>query len=240
MAEWRFLQGWSDAELVARITGLGPISRNFDSSVSDGWSAHRSTAIVAREVPGRPLPHGPFDRLCTAIGDYEFSDPGIVTAHFDRAVPLSQRRLLLELKVLGLRYLCAAVVHEVREDSTDEATYFGFRYDTLEGHIERGEEWFLLTKFHESGVIRFEISARWRAGDFPNWWSRLGFRMLGQHYQKKWHTRAHRRLAFLAGAPENTIVRDRLGRRVLLAHQGPSIAFTTEPVAVEQTNRTTI
>jgi uncharacterized protein (UPF0548 family) len=228
MAEWRFLKGWSDRELLARLDRLGGLDRNFDPAVKDGWSAHRSSAVVARELPGPPASHGAFERLCTAVADYEFSDPAIVTAHFDRQVPLEQRRLLLELKVLGLRYLCAAVVVKVRTESDPDASYFGFRYDTLQGHIERGEEWFLLTKLHATGDIRFEISARWRGGDFPNWWSRVGFAGLGQYYQRQWHMRAHRRLAFLAGAPEHTIVRDPSGRRRLLAHEGPAIEFSTD------------
>jgi uncharacterized protein (UPF0548 family) len=236
MAEWRFLKGWSEPELVRRIGGLHQLDRNFDPAVRDGWSAHRSSAVVAREQAGRPEKHGAFERLCVAVADYEFSDPAIVTAHFDATVPLSARRLLLELKVLGLRYLCAAVVMKVRDEHTADMSWFGFRYDTLHGHIERGEEWFLLTKDHATGDIRFEISARWRAGDFPNWWSRVGFAALGQHYQKEWHTRAHRRLAWLATAPEKSIKRDRRGRRVLIAHEGPDIAFTTEHPAVEQQN----
>ena len=233
MAEWRFLRGWDDGELLARLSGLSAVDRNFDPAVKDGWSAHRSSAIVAREAPGPALEGGAFRRLCHAVADYEFSDPSIVTAHFDADVPLEKRRLLLELKVLGLRYLCAAVVMKVRDESNDKSTWFGFRYDTLQGHIERGEEWFLLTKTHATGDIRFEISARWRAGDFPNWWSRVGFAGLGHHYQKQWHMRAHRRLAFLAGTPDNTIERDRYGRRRLVAHEGPSIEFSTSLTADE-------
>lgn len=221
------MRGWSDRELLARLDHMNTLDRNFDPAVKDGWSAHRSTAIVARELPGAPAPGGAFERLCTAVADYEFSDPAIVTAHFDRDTPLEKRRLLLELKVLGLRYLCAAAVMKVRDQRDDVASYFGFRYDTLQGHIERGEEWFLLTKLHATGDIRFEISARWRAGDFPNWWSRAGFAGLGHYYQKRWHIHAHRRLAYLAGAPDKSIVRDGNGRRRLIAHEGPSIEFST-------------
>lgn len=226
MAEWRFLKGWSDAELLSRLDALRLADRNFDPLAEHGWSAHRSTAVVARELPGRPVAHGAFTRLCAAVAGYEFSDPDIVTAHFDRDIPLSDRRLLLEIKVLGLRYLCSAMVAEVRDEHDADTTWFGFRYDTLQGHIERGEEWFLLSKTHATGEVHFEIAARWRPGDFPNWWSRLGFSWLGGHYQKQWHLRAHRRLAFLAGAPEETILRDRRGRRRLIAHEGPRIEFS--------------
>jgi uncharacterized protein (UPF0548 family) len=225
VAEYRLFRGWSDAELLDRLERLDAAPLNFDPDMAEGWAAHRSTATVARELPGPPLPHGAFNRLCTAVADYEFSDPDIVTAHFDRAIPLPQRRLLLEVKALGLRYLCGAAVARVRNEKTEDTTYFGFRYDTLEGHIERGEEWFVLSKDHETGSVQFEIAARWRFGDFPNWWSRAGFALLGPLYQRRWHMRAHRRLAFLAGAPEHAIERDHTGRRRLIAHEGPTIEF---------------
>ena len=112
-------------------------------------------------------------RARVALAAYQFSNPDIVVAHFDPETALLHRRILLEIKVLGLRYLCPAVVHRVR----DEGNVYGFRYDTLEGHIERGVEWFLLTK-NEVGEIRFRIEARWQRGRLPNWWSRVGFVLL--------------------------------------------------------------
>jgi hypothetical protein len=77
----------------------------------------------------------------------------------------------------------------------------GFRYDTLEGHIERGFEWFLLTKEHATGEVRFKIEAHWQLGQFPNWWSRLGFRLIGEHYRTLWRHRAPERLRELAEQP---------------------------------------
>ena len=79
---------------------------------------------------------------------------------------------------------------DVREEVEHGTTLFGFRYDTLEGHIEQGFEWFLLTKDHATGGIHFRIEAHWRLGDFPNWWSRLGFLLIGEHYRRLWRHRA--------------------------------------------------
>ncbi|MGZ3457591.1 MAG: DUF4126 family protein, partial [Archangium sp.] len=62
------------------------------------------------------------------------------------------------------------------------------------GHIEAGREWFLLSKDHRSGELRFHIKAAWREGRFPNWWSRLGFELVGRRYQRAWHHLAHLRL----------------------------------------------
>jgi len=111
-----------------------------------------------------------------------------------------------------------AVVHRVR----DEPNTFGFRYDTLQGHLERGVEWFLLTR-NDRGEIRFRIEARWQTGQFPNWWSRIGFGVLSGYYQRKWHRRAHHRLSLLAhyGSIRRPR-RDSAG----LTHQGIDVTFT--------------
>ena len=83
---------------------------------------------------------------------------------------------------------------EVRDRPDVEASSWGYRYDTLAGHLEAGSEWFLLDKDHASGEVSFRIEAVWRPGQFPNWWSRVGFRWLARRYQRAWHRQAHRRL----------------------------------------------
>ena len=155
----------------------------------DTWrSVEREQDIAVMVADG--LGHGPEAAVAAglAAGAFEdepfatseqFSVPAIVLVHFDPAEPLLWRCMLLEVQVLGLHYLCPAVVNRV----TDEADVFGFRYDTLEGHLERGVEWFLLTR-NDQGQIRFRIEARWQQGEFPNWWSRVGFIVLSGYYQR--------------------------------------------------------
>ena len=220
MAEWRFGRGWSDQELATRLAALHSSVRNFDpgepKTQENGWSRHYSETTVGREPAGPPRPDGAFQRAREAVARYEFSDPRIVVGHFDAGVPLEQRRMLLELKVLGFHFLAATIVGDVREEQTRTETTFGFRYDTLMGHIEAGWEWFLLTKAHGTGEIRFRIQADWQPGDFPNRWSRLGFAFLGVHYQRRWIRRAHARLRRIL---EEARPVHQPRRRLL--HQGP-------------------
>jgi uncharacterized protein (UPF0548 family) len=170
-----------------------------------GWRYYGSEGVIAREAPGAPVAGGPFERGRAAVAEYRFSDPAIVRAYFDFRAPLRGRRMLLELRALGLRYLCGVVVGEVEDSTIDGVFTFGYRYDTLEGHIERGAEWFLLAKQAETGDIGFSISAHWREGQFPNWWSRVGFEWLGPRYQRKWHHRSRLRLAgIIADGPGGT------------------------------------
>jgi uncharacterized protein (UPF0548 family) len=185
-----------------------------DMTGDAGWHHYHSEAVIASEPAGDAC----WSRARVALASYRFSNPDIVTAHFDPEAPLTGRLMLLEIKVWGLHYLCPAVVNRVR----DETGAYGFRYDTVDGHIERGVEWFLLTK-DARGDIRFRIEARWQRGEFPNWWSRLGFVLLSGYYQRRWHRQAHRRMSLLAyygstGRPR----RDAAG----LTHQGLQVTFT--------------
>jgi len=182
-----------------------------------GWHHYHSQAVIWRGADADSR----FARAKTALATYQFSDPAIVTAPFDPASALQWRRLLLEIKIWGLRYLCPTVVSTVR----DEVDVFGFRYDTLEGHIERGVEWFLLTRAG-NGDITFRIEARWMRGAFPNWWSRLGFVVLAGYYQRRWHRHAHQRMALLSyyGSPRRP-----RGAAAGLTHQGVDGTFTSHP-----------
>ena len=211
--EMRLLRGWSEAELAERLARLGSRERNFDpdeAAMPDaaGWRPVASESLLAREAPGPPEPDGAYVRARRAVADFALSDPRSVEAHYDREGPLLGRRMLLELKVLGLRFLGATVVAAVEEDEADGRTRFAYRYDTLAGHLERGLEWFEVSKDHATGEVRFAIRARWRPGDFPNAWSRAGFVVLGPLYQEMWHRRAHRR------------VRDRAADRAPLPRRG--------------------
>lgn len=198
MADWRFLRGWSEGELERGLEARRALPLNFDPAAEktpeNGWRRYVAETVIAREGPGPPEAAGAFARAWEAITRYEFSDPRIVVGHFDPDEPLEGRTMLLELKALGFRFLAGTRVGATRRESGEHETVAGYRYDTLRGHIESGWEWFLLVKSHATGEVRFRIAAEWRPGDFPNAWSRLGFRLLGRRYQRRWARHAHQRL----------------------------------------------
>lgn len=207
MAEWRFARGWSHAELAERLAHIEALPRSVDEQSMDamtpdhGWRPERFESVIACEAPGPPVPDGPFARAREAVAGYRFSDPRIVRAYFDPARPLLGRPMLLELRVLGLRYLNGTVIAKVLDDADERASRFGFRYDTLRGHLERGAEWFVVEKDHARGDVRFCITSRWQDGDFPNWWSHIGFDLLAPIYRARWLRRSHERLRAIANAP---------------------------------------
>jgi uncharacterized protein (UPF0548 family)/uncharacterized membrane protein len=202
--EWRFRRGWGEGELAERLAATDPDGRNFDGAAelvpANGWNHVRSQALVARDAGGAPRSGDAFDRARRFVERWEFSDPRIVVGHFDPRRPFAGRVMLLELRPLMLRFLCPVVVGGVREETRDGTTTFGFSLETLEGHVERGREWFFVLKDHATGEVRFRVEAAWRPGQFPGWWAWLGFQVLGRRYQRAWHRLAHVRLRTLLAA----------------------------------------
>src|SRR5690606_22343253 len=139
----RILRGWTTDELRVRLDRLAGASSVFEGpedakGAEHGWSHYHSEA----RIPTESHEDDCFNRARAAVANYRFSDPAIVVAHFDPDMPLLHRVQLLEIRIWGLRYLCPVIVSRVR----NEPDAYGFRYDTLEGHIERGFEWFVLTR----------------------------------------------------------------------------------------------
>jgi uncharacterized protein (UPF0548 family) len=225
VSRWRFGRGWSETELRAYLAELRNARPNFDElpermTTEHGWTVDGDDQPLGYEPPGPPVHDGLFERASQAVINYDFSDPRIAVGHFDPSAPLANRDMLLEIKTFGLRFLGGVRVHTVRDEADDTRTSFGFRYDTLEGHFEQGFEWFLLSKSHASGEVRFRIQAHWRMGDFPTWWSRLGFLVLGESSRARWRRRAVARLRRLARQP----VAGPIAREGQLAHRGDRTA----------------
>jgi uncharacterized protein (UPF0548 family) len=230
MADWRLGRSWSESELRRRLDALAALPVNFDDAPDTmtrerGWTIDGDSAALGREPIGPPVEDGLYERAQAAIANYDFSDPRIVVGHFDPAAPLLDRDMLLEIKVWGLHFLSGVRVVEVRDEARNDTSVFGFRYDTLAGHIERGFEWFLLTKDHRTGEVQFRVEAHWRLGDFPNWWSRAGFLTVGNAYRTLWRHRAPERLRRLAQQPRAKPI---TAPGAQLAHRGDETPQRTE------------
>lgn len=226
MAEIRIARGWTNEELEERLKILRAASTNFpcqgpESQTGSNWQRYYTESVVGKEAPGNVVPEGAFEVAKKAIGEFQFSDPGIVLGHFNPKDPVEGRTMALEIKIFGLHYLCGVRITDTRENKSDKETSFAFRYDTLEGHMEVGSEWFTLTKRHETGDVWFRISASWRPGKFPNWWSEVGFHMLSRRYQLAWHRLAYLRLREIVGSGNADLAPIPYGEH--LVHTGPEI-----------------
>jgi uncharacterized protein (UPF0548 family) len=161
-----------------------PDSPGVEHGPGPGDNRDDFTAEVAREPPGPPLSGGPFRRVAEAIHDYRVF-PGRVV------VGVLRRRPVRVGDTVGIRYrllggvslFFAARVTERFDGETQGVWRSGFRYRTLRGHPELGEETFAVEKDLATGRVRASLRS----------WSRPGI----------WLSRRLRPLARLAQVSAN-------------------------------------
>jgi uncharacterized protein (UPF0548 family) len=187
-----------DSDIHRRLDELSGRPVNYDAETLDldhppaGWNVDRRLEPLPGEPPGEPVPEGSFEIAARLIRGYEFADPSIVRAHYDREQPLEGRDMLLELRALGLVRVyvgvrVCAVSDGHREVDGRTARVFGWAYRTLEGHVERGQMTWEVWKWIDTGEVQFQVHAVSRTASIANPVVRLGF----------WLLRGHERAAFL-------------------------------------------
>jgi uncharacterized protein (UPF0548 family) len=184
---------------------------NFDPSRREvlderhGWQVdHRRCALPA-EPPGEPAPDGSWARARAVLRDYEFADSALVRATYRPDTPLMGRDMLLELRFSGLRFRAGVRVDAVYDETRDiggrAARVYGWRYRTLEGHLEMGEMEWEVWKWLETGEVEFQLHAISRRVPTRNAFVRAALRLFGRREQLRFYERCCARVAQLVTAP---------------------------------------
>jgi uncharacterized protein (UPF0548 family) len=125
------------------------------------------TTEVGRERPGPPEPDGPFHRVAAAIHAYHVFPPRVVTGVLrHRPVRLGDVVGIRYRLMLGIDLFFAARVIERFDEEGGGVWRSGFRYRTLAGHPELGEETFAVEKEAATG----RVSASLRSWSRPGVW----------------------------------------------------------------------
>ncbi len=181
-----------------RLAALALAPVNYDPDTLDlddpppGWHVDDRCQPLPSEPPGEPVPGGSWEIARRLIQGYEFADPSLVRAHYDRNASLEGRTMLLELRALNLVSVHVGVrvvnvYDEIRDHDGRGARVFGWAYRTLEGHVEMGQMDWQVWKWHDSGEVQFRVHSVSRTAPIANPAIRLGF----------WVLRAHERAVFL-------------------------------------------
>jgi uncharacterized protein (UPF0548 family) len=189
----------------ARLRRLHTTPVNYDPSAVDlqhppaGWHVDDRCQPLASEPPGDPVPAGSWETAKRLISGYEFADPSLVRAHYDRDAPLDGREMVLELRALGLIRVhvgvrVVAVYDEIRELDGRRARVFGWAYRTLKGHVEEGQMDWMVWKWQDTGVVEFRVHAVSRPAPIPNPVIRIGFLLLRGHERRVFLDSTDRRM----------------------------------------------
>jgi Domain of unknown function (DUF1990) len=177
------------------------------------WIFDVYRSLVGYERPGPPVPHCVWETARNLVRDYEFTPPELVRAVFYRADPLLGRNLLLEGRFFGLRfYMGVRITMLLDETRNQQQQVWGWAYETLERHLERGKVTYEVVKHLDSGRVEFVASCQSQRSPCLGPILRLGWLLFGRRTQLRFYRRCGQRLrtlvqASLTGAPVSAGVR---------------------------------
>ncbi len=191
-----------------RLAALADLPVNYDPEALDladppaGWSVDENCQPLPGEEPGDPAPGGPWEIAVRLISGYEFADPSLVRAYYDRETPLLGRDMLLGLRALGLMTFHVGVRVSVVWDETRvcdgrSARVFGWAYRTLQDHVEQGQMDWQVWKWRDSGAVEFRSHAVSRTAPIANPIVRVGFALLKGRERRLYLASTRRRMSEL-------------------------------------------
>jgi hypothetical protein len=180
-----------DREINYDPREVGPPLWNFD--------VHRSP--IGDERPGPPEPGGIWETACEVVRGYEFTPPELIRAIYHRREPLLGRNLLLEGRFFALRfYMGVRITALVDEIRNQEERVWGWTYQTLEHHLERGQVTYEVVKHLTSGRVEFVASCESQRAPALGPILRLGWLLFGRRTQLRFYHRCGQRVSELVQA----------------------------------------
>lgn len=212
--------GRLDIAPVWRSLADARVNYSPDEVARPAWDIDTHRTALPAERPGAPEPEGVWARACLLVRDYEFSPPEIVRAVYDPAAPLLGRNMLLQARFPGMHFYCGVRVTEVVDETRANGDrVWGWAYETLEGHLERGKVSYQVVKHQDTGHVEFIASSYSQGAPTLDRVTFLGWRLFGRRIQLLFYRRCGERLrAFVEQARDVTAPprsRMRVGQLVL-------------------------
>lgn len=200
MSDWVF--GRLDAARAWTDLADADINYSVDEVRRPTWNIDTHRSALPAERPGPPEREGSWEHACALVRRYEFSPPELVRALYDPAAPLLGRDMLLEARFHGMHFYCGVRVTEVVDETRENGDrVWGWAYETLAGHLERGKVTYEVVKHQETGEVEFVASSHSQIAPTLDPITLLGWRMFGRRTQLRFYRRCGERLrAFVEAA----------------------------------------
>lgn len=193
VGDWVF--GRLDAARAWRDLAEAGINYSAAEVHRPAWNIDVHRTALPAERPGPPEPGGSWELAATLVRDYEFSPPEIVRALYDPADPLLGRDMLLEARFHGMHFYCGVRVTEVVDETQENGQRrWGWGYETLDGHLERGKVTYEAVKHQDTGHVEFVVSSHSQGAPTLDRVTRLGWRLFGRRTQLRFYRRCAERL----------------------------------------------
>lgn len=199
-----------DERLAKRLAEIGLMEPTIDLAKRDsyiagaGWNVDAREAPLPSEAPGPQAKDGSFAAACAILAQYTFPPARLIRGRFDPAAPLANRAMLLTARYLWFTFelpVRVSRVIDVTREGRDGSEYaWGYSYQTLAGHLERGEITFEIVKQLVTGAVAFRIHSFSQTGHIGNLVHRIGFRLVGRRLQRRFAEESLKNMQLLVGA----------------------------------------
>ncbi len=199
-----------DDRVLARLVAIAAMEPTVDLAKRDsyvaaaGWNVDSREASLPSELPGPPAEAGPFVVARSILERYAFPPPRLIRGTFDPSAPLDGRAMLLTATFLWMTFelpvRVSRVIDVVRDGVAGPEQVWGYSYQTLAGHIERGEITFEIVKQLATGAIAFRIHSFSQTGHIGNPVHRIGFRLVGRRLQRRFAEESLRNMQLMVAS----------------------------------------
>jgi uncharacterized protein (UPF0548 family) len=185
-----------------------------------GWHRDERRTRLPDERPGEPEEAGSFQLGRRLIEQYEAPVPSIIRGLYESDSPLTGRNILLEGRFHGLHFYMGVRITEVIDEIRDgRERAWGWTYDTLQGHLERGRMSYEVVKRLDTGRVDFVTRGVSQRAPTVGPVLRLGWALFGRRTQLRFYRGCGERvLGIVTGARDGSrplpepVVRDGLVR----------------------------
>jgi uncharacterized protein (UPF0548 family) len=191
---------FGQADPAAALAELRGLSVNYDPAevAPPRWNFDRHVAHLGTEAPGPVEPGGVWERARLAVEGYEFTPPSLIRAVYDSAEPLLGRNLLLEGRFAGLRFHLPVRITETVDTDDGAQRCWGWAYETLEHHLERGKVRYTVVKHADTGHVQFHADVYSQHAPTLGPVLRVGWALFGRRTQLRFYRLIGARLRAIA------------------------------------------
>jgi uncharacterized protein DUF1990 len=189
-------------DYAAALEGLRGRPVNYDPAEvrPPQWRFDVHRHPIARERTGPPEPGGPWELACALVRDYEFTPPELIRAVYHRRDPLLGRDLLLEARFYGLRFYLGVRITEITDELRASERVWGWSYQSLQRHFERGKVNYTVVKHLGTGQVEFIAYCHSQLDPTLGSIMRLGWLLFGRRTQLRFYRRCGEQLQRLVQA----------------------------------------
>lgn len=224
-------------DYVTALADLRDRDINYDPAEvgPPGWKFDVHRHPLGIEPPGPPEPNGVWHIACGLVRDYEFTPPELIRAVYHHRDPLLGRNLLLEGRFFALRfYMGVRITTVIDETRGDRERVWGWAYQTLEHHLERGQVSYEVVKHLRSGLVEFVAECHSQRAPSLGPVLKLGWWLFGRRTQLRFYRRCGHRMADLVRAAQTGHPARRAGREPLQIDDLVLVPADAEPRRLER------